>query len=377
MAEVWKAMHQAPGQPARLCALKRIRPELAKSGELVRMFADETRLTAGLRHPNIVEVHATGMAEGTSYFAMEYLDGVTLAATLTTLARTRRWMSPGVASYIAQQIGMGLEHAHTQSDEHGRPCGIVHRDVSPGNVMLLRDGRVKLVDFGVAKAANHLRQALTAVGKTKGKPSYMAPEQVRGQRVDPRTDVFALGVVLWEMLACRPLFRDKHAAATARQVLCAPIVPPSRIRAEVSERLDAIVSCALEREPERRFPSAAALVRALGPCIDEGADPRRRLAMLVNEVADGDPDAALLQEHASERQRPQSRPGGEEPTVGLGPIADVSVTTEQDIDDGTTRPMLPGPAPKRFTAELPIWFIVGVIALSLGGVVTTALALIR
>ncbi|HEY8432255.1 MAG TPA: serine/threonine-protein kinase [Sandaracinaceae bacterium] len=262
-------------------AIKVMHREVANDVEVQKMFLDEARLSTRIRHPNVVRVERIASCERGPYIVMEYVRGATLAAVLRARAAARAPLPVELAVAIAAKIAEALHAAHETRDELGHELGIVHRDVSPSNVLLGVRGDVKLIDFGVARARKRL--ARTMPGCVKGKLAYMAPEQLAGVNVDRRADVFALGVVLWEMLALRRLF---HAADDLETILRirdpAPVPPPSLHRADVPAQLDDVVATMLARHLEERFSTAAAARHAmLLACPDALSVGPERLAALV------------------------------------------------------------------------------------------------
>jgi serine/threonine-protein kinase len=260
MAEVYLALSgDLPGFRT-LAVVKRILPHLASNGQFIRMFLDEARLAALLDHPNIVRIMEVGH-DGEEYFlAMELVQGKPLSAVLRKAAREKRPPSASLAAYIIAQAASGLAYAHGLTDGDGRALGVVHRDVSPQNVLISFEGAVKLIDFGVARAFG--RVAHTSPGGLKGKIDYMSPEQASAEEVDHRADVFALGVVLWEALTGRRLFRRDTELATMRAIVDDPIPRPSEM-ATVPPELDAIAMRALRKRRDARFQSAHEMVAAL------------------------------------------------------------------------------------------------------------------
>ena len=260
MAEVYLALSgELPGYRT-LLVVKRILPHLASNRQFIGMFLDEARLAALLDHPNVVRIIEVGH-DGEEYFlAMELVQGKPLSAVLRKAARERRPPSPALAAYIIAQAASGLGYAHALTDGDGRPLGVVHRDVSPQNVLLSFEGAVKLIDFGVARAFG--RVAHTSPGGLKGKIEYMSPEQASAEEVDHRADVFALGVVLWEVLTGRRLYRRETELATMRAILDDPIPRPSEV-ADVPPELDAVVMRALRKRRDARFASAHEMAQAL------------------------------------------------------------------------------------------------------------------
>lgn len=266
MATVYLARASGPGGFERPIAIKRIHPHLAKKRDFVAMFLDEARVTARIVHPNVCSVFDFGEADGTWFLAMEYLVGQSLAAVLARLslrpdlAASPRWL--GLAARIVADACEGLHAAHELRDETGTPMGVVHRDASPHNVFVTYDGAVKMVDFGVALAEGRSHQTQNRM--LKGKLAYMPPEQVRGEPLDRRADVWSIGVCLWELLAVRRLFALSSDAAILEAVARAPIHPPSAFAPAIPARLDAIVLRALSRDVDGRYPTARALGRDLG-----------------------------------------------------------------------------------------------------------------
>ena len=208
MAEVFEARLEGPQQFSRPCVVKRLRPELLALPDQVTHFLEEARLMAQLQHPNLVQVFDLGEADGQYFIAMERVDGPALSRLLEVLHRAGERLPIEIAVYIAARVAEGLHFAHELIDSTThKPLQIVHRDVSPQNILLGLGGDVKLADFGIAKAELEHRPP-TQLGIAKGKPAYMSPEQARAQPVDRRTDLYALGVVLWEMLTGAALFTD-------------------------------------------------------------------------------------------------------------------------------------------------------------------------
>jgi serine/threonine-protein kinase len=237
------------------------------------MLIAEARLSALLHHPGIVQVYEFGQVGGEYYLAMEYVDGYDLTTLLRHCAKSKQLLSPALACYIAHEVAGALGYAHALNDDSGQPLEIVHRDVSPTNLMITRLGQVKLLDFGIAKAVNSVRDERTRTGTLKGKLSYMSPEQADGEKIDHRTDIFALGVVLWEGLTHRRLFRGKDDLHTLRLVRETKVPPPSQLRPEVSPAMDAVVLKMLARLPADRFTSGEEVMAALAPiCHDAHAD---------------------------------------------------------------------------------------------------------
>ncbi|HEY4222347.1 MAG TPA: serine/threonine-protein kinase, partial [Myxococcota bacterium] len=227
MGEVFLARQSGVAGFDRLVILKSLLPDLALQDDFVNQFLDEARVAATLNHPNIVSIYEVGQWNGTYFIAMEYIRGDNLSRLQRASERAKRKIPLDVAAFIIHDAAHALDHAHKALDLKGAPLHIVHRDVSPQNIMVRTDGVTKVVDFGIAKAAN--RSSRTATGLLKGKVQYMAPEQVQGVELDGRADQFALGVVLWEMVAGRKLFQGGNDIDILRAVISAPIPRASSV----------------------------------------------------------------------------------------------------------------------------------------------------
>ncbi len=267
MAEVFVARTQLAGV-SRRCVIKRILPAYSTSRSFVSMFIDEARITIGLDHPNLVKLLDFGQVDGAYFMAIEYVDGGDLVDVLRA-ARARNVGIPSLAAaYIARAVAHGLHAAHTAVDHRGSALDIVHRDVSPHNIFVSFRGDVKVGDFGIASAANKLH-GKTTPGTVKGKYGYMSPEQTTGARADVRTDVWALGVVLWEMLVGGRLFASESPLDTISRVNDLPIVAPSTIQSDIPPALDAVVMAALQRPLTLRLADAGAFAAALDDVIGD------------------------------------------------------------------------------------------------------------
>jgi serine/threonine-protein kinase len=241
-------------------AIKRLHPHHARNSELVTMLADEARIASCIVHPNVVRTMDVVATDGELVVVMEHVQGLTLADLLRITRERRRAIPVAVATGIAVNVLEGLQAAHDAIDARGAPLGVVHRDVSPQNVIVGIDGRARILDFGVAKASCRIQD--TRNGAIKGKPAYMAPEQLDGLAT-PLTDVHAAAILLWEMLTSRRLYQAESDLETFAKILRASIEPPSRYRAAIPPALDAVALTGLAREPADRFPSAIAMASAL------------------------------------------------------------------------------------------------------------------
>ena len=283
MATLFVGQKRGAAGFSRHVAIKVVHEHLASDEEFVRMFVDEALLQARIHHPNVVHVEELGETPHDGmpvhFLVMEYVYGCSLSQLLDSLARRDRRLSPEIAVHIAIQTLAGLHAAHELKDENGANLGVVHRDVSPQNVLLAYEGHVKLIDFGVAKARNRSQQ--TTGASIKGKIRYMPPEQAMGiSAIDRRADVYALGIVLWEMLAFRKLFGAKDDLVLLDMVRNPKIVPPSHVAKDISPEIDRVVMKALAPKPEDRWATAQDFRRALAEAMPK--------AMLVDasHVAD-------------------------------------------------------------------------------------------
>ena len=239
MAEVFKAKIFGAEGFERLVAIKRILPHLVEDDDFVKMFIDEAKIAVRLQHPNIVTIHDLGKAEGTLYIAMEFVAGKDLRA-LYDYEKERAGRTPiGIACHVVMKMCEALHHAHFATGPRGEPLQVIHRDVSPQNVLLGFDGEVKVADFGLAKARGRMVQ--TQAGVVKGKLAYMSPEQLRGEEIDHRVDVFGLGIVLFELLSGERLFLGPSDMETLRRVYEAKVPPMQPLNPEVPPELEAIV----------------------------------------------------------------------------------------------------------------------------------------
>ena len=258
MAAVWVARERAAAtKDDRLVAVKVMLTELADESEFVKMFLDEVRLVRSIRHVNVVDVYDVGEDEGVMWMAMEWVEGESLH-TVIAEAGKRRAIPPELAVRIIADAAAGVHAAHELRDLDGSLRGVVHRDISPHNILIGTNGIVKLVDFGVAKAVGRISEA-TRAGQLKGKFGYMSPEQALGKAVDRRSDIFSLGIVLFELTTSRRLFRGEHDVETLRLVISGGIPKPTSIDSKYPPELERIVLKALERNVSARYQTAAEL----------------------------------------------------------------------------------------------------------------------
>jgi serine/threonine protein kinase len=280
MASVWLAKVRGSAGFERTCVIKRILAGPDADLDQIALFVREARLCARLNHRNIVQVFDFGKAGGEYFMAMEYVEGFNLLEIVRLLAG--ELPPPGMCAFVVRELCRALAYAHGLRDESGAELGLVHRDVSLSNVIVAYDGSVKLVDFGIAKAMS-LGTIVSRAGAVKGKLAYMSPEQVGGELVDARADIFAAGVVLHEILCLRRLFRGDEDEETLRNILEMEIPLPSQRRPGLSTDFDAICLRALERDVDRRYARAADMAAALDPVVRElGWDAERLAGWLEN-----------------------------------------------------------------------------------------------
>lgn len=292
MAEVFAADRVGPRGFTKRVAIKRILPQLARDVRFVAMFCDEARISAALCHPNIVQVIDFGDCDGELFMAMEFVDGVSTARLLRAVAARRREVPLDVALHIACCVLQALSYAHEACDEDGAPLGIVHRDVSPGNVLLARWGEIKLTDFGIVRSAFVDRR--TYPGELKGKMGYMSPEQVLGRDVDARSDLFTTGIILAELLLARPLFSGRDEMEILTCIHRADLKWLDRMRRPIPDELDAILRRMLARDPPVRFDSAREVLVAL-----EALAKAERIELGPAKLADFLGDLGILPEGSS------------------------------------------------------------------------------
>jgi eukaryotic-like serine/threonine-protein kinase len=297
MARVWAARQQGHRGFTKVVAIKTILPTLTSDPAFEEMFLDEARVAASVHHPNVCQIFDLGEESGTLYLAMEWVNGDSLARIVkppakgAEKARAER-LNARIAARIVAEAAAGLHAAHELCDDTGQRLNVVHRDVSPQNIMVSMTGNVKVTDFGVAKALGSSHEA-TAAGQVKGKAAYMSPEQASGVRVDRRSDVFALGIVLYEITTGQRPFNGENQVAVLKQLLDGRFDPPSAIVPGYPRELEAIVLRALAMQAAQRFPTAERMRLALeewlarsGPVVTEtqiGAVVRERLGSLVDE----------------------------------------------------------------------------------------------
>ncbi|MDP7039540.1 MAG: serine/threonine-protein kinase, partial [Myxococcota bacterium] len=261
MAGVYLAKHSGVGGFERLVCIKRILPHLGEQEDFVKMFMDEARIAANLLHPNIAQIYEIDRVDGDYFIAMEYVHGQDVRKIYNQEVSRGQAMGMEPAARIIAGAASGLDYAHQQSNLDGQPLSIVHRDISPQNILVTYNGHVKLVDFGVAKAAG--KMAETRSGVLKGKYSYMSPEQAMGDKVDARTDIFALGITLYEVTTGTRLFKKETDLETLHSVIECDVTHPSEIMHDYDRHLEAIILKALAKDRDDRYDTAGQMADEL------------------------------------------------------------------------------------------------------------------
>jgi serine/threonine protein kinase len=285
MGEVWLASGDGGGGLPRTLVVKRLLPHLEQDKEFLDLFLNEARIAARIVHPNVAKTFELGQADGRWYLAMEYVDGHTLRDALERAHSGRVHIAVSTALWIASQAAAGLAHAHRATDEQGRPLKVVHRDVSPHNLILGFTGEVKLIDFGIARAAR--RSKAVAEEVLRGKYPYMSPEQVTSEGdVDHRSDQFSLAAVLWELLCGKRLFNADAPAKAIELVQRCEVPVPSKVAGMLPRGLDEVVMRALKKNPAERYPDTAAFGKALEAVLSamSGARHKSDLSKLIEKL---------------------------------------------------------------------------------------------
>lgn len=285
MAEIVLGRILGPSGFQRPVVIKRILPHLARQKDFVEMFLDEARIVAGIRHPNVVQVHELGNEDGFLYLVMEYLEGESLAGLTRRLRAEGESLHRGLAAYIVAEACAGLNAAHELVDPQGNKQNVVHRDVSPQNIFITYDGQVKVLDFGIAVAAD--RVARTEAGTFKGKFEYASPEQCRGQALDRRSDIWALGVVLYEISTGTRLFKRAGQLDTLRAICEHPIIAPAEDVPGYPKALSDVIARALQRKRDARYPTAQEMRRELlsaARAMSDAEGPAEQLAALMRRL---------------------------------------------------------------------------------------------
>ncbi len=377
MGEVFLARQAGIEGFEKLLVVKVLLPHLAEDEEFTTMFLDEARIAARLNHPNIGQIYDLGEVDGAYFIAMEYIHGDDVVRLWKTARLREKFVPLPLAVRIAADAGAGLDYAHKAVDANNHPLNLVHRDVSPQNILVTFDGAVKLIDFGVAKAAG--RMSRTATGTLKGKYSYMSPEQANGQEIDRRSDIFALGVVLYEMATSVRLFKRDTEISTLRAVTDCEVMTPSQINPQVDPLLESVIMKALEPDRDKRYSDAQAFRLALEEWAVETRQPgsSAHLAAYMQDLYserlsaeraegkpfsdfEGTPSAIFRRSPLTSGGTVRARPGERAPEAGPAPAY------TQDSASGVA----PSPAGKK-SPVVPI--LAGLAVLGLGAGLAVAL----
>ena len=282
MAEIWLAEQRGPGGFNKRMVIKRILPHLAGEGDMAQMFVDEARIVAQLTHPNIGQVFELGEHDGDYFIAMEFIDGLDLAELRDECQREGAEIPVAHAARIIRDVLQALDYAHNFSDHDGNEVELIHRDISPQNILISNEGVVKLVDFGVAKT--ELNRTKTETGAVKGKFAYMAPEQIESQSLDQRVDIFAVGAVFYELLTGKKPFGDDLQAVS--RITSVDATDPRSHRDDIPEPIARIILKALQRDREKRFSTASEMERAVESYLQgvDGVYGKRKLATMVRQL---------------------------------------------------------------------------------------------
>lgn len=283
MATVHFGRLDGAGGFSRVVAIKRLLPHLVQNEDFTQMLLKEARLAARVRHPNVVPTLDVVASKGDVLLVLEYVHGESLSALCRTQAKDKKEHIPvDIAVAVMHGVLQGVQAVHEATDEHGRPLALVHRDISPPNVIVGADGLTRVLDFGIAKALESIEESMPS--RVKGKSGYMSPEQIRGVRLTQRSDVFSAGIILWELLATRRLFMGETEMERMQKILDGNYRGPTYYRPDLPAALDAVVMRALERDPEKRYASAHDFAVAIEQAAP-GAASARKVADWVNELA--------------------------------------------------------------------------------------------
>jgi serine/threonine protein kinase len=391
MAEIYLASASGIEGFEKLCVLKRILPLLATNREFVQMFLDEARIAASLMHSNVAQVFDIGSEAGSYYFVMEFLRGEDVRHILQSAVGQKSFIPLEHAATIVMGVCSGLHYAHEMRGKDGKRLQLVHRDISPQNVFVTHDGNVKLCDFGIAKSAAQLTE--TRVGTLKGKIRYMSPEQCRSESLDRRSDVFALSIVLWELLTLRRLFSGKSDFDIFKAIVEEPMPAPSQFRPDVPAQLESIVMKGLSREREDRFQTAQEMQLALEDWVRHDRVPASsvRLAAFMTELFGPPPPPESFLAEISEpsgRMLPPGDPDDLSPADAPDPQAALTVAMRAPSAEaptaGRTLPPMPNPrsdSQPSITAESDASMRLGrpaprALVLAACGICATAVALL-
>jgi len=334
MAELYIARQQAMGGFEKPVVLKLLQPRYAEKPSVVTMFLDEARLAAKLNHPSIVHVYDVAEEGGMKYIAMEYIDGETVADIVKQGLAVGNYLPLEHAVHLVAQTAAGLAYAHERREPDGRVLRIVHRDVSPTNILVSYEGQTKIVDFGIARAQDELREES---GILPGKASYMSPEQIRGLGADYRSDIFALGIILYELTLCQRLYRGAP-EAVMRRIVDENITPPTAIRRDYPPALELIVMRALEKRPEDRYQSAESMRHELEEFLDDSGlrTGNRRVSLYMNELF---PSVAGRNAGSARGAMPAPHQGQQLGHPGPGQVGQVGQVGLEELDFDRRAPL--------------------------------------
>ena len=346
MAQVFIARLEGPGQFQRTVAVKRVLPHLVEDERFREMFLDEARVSAAIHHPAVAEVYDL-VSDGEVYLVMEYVAGETVLRLSRALRKRGQTLDWPLAVYIVAQAAAGLHAAHTLR-LGSVPQPIIHRDVSPQNILVSYEGDVKLIDFGIAKIRG--QEGRTQAGEVKGKFAYMSPEQARSQELDARSDIFSLGIVLWELVTGRRLFARENEVATLQAVFHEEIVKPSELASDLPKELDEIVLTALARDRDQRHRTADELRRDLEALLAAHSitNAREELAVIMHEE--------FAERIATKEMLVHSDPPeGRVPSLATPTVTEISVIGPERTRRSEAPP--PERAPARRAGVAPRWWI--------------------
>ncbi len=337
MAEVFRAKRSGVEGFEKVVAVKRILPHLSDNKEFVDMFIDEAKMVAGLTHPSIVQIFDLGKIEKSYYIAMEYVHGRDLRSIMKRAKERGIRVPMDITAHIVGKVAAALEYAHRKKDDHGRAMKIVHRDVSPQNILISFEGDVKITDFGIAKAAT--KASTTERGALRGKLLYMSPEQAWGKSIDRRSDIFSLGIVLYEMLAEEKPFLGSSEMSILEMVRDCRIAPPTQLNPRIPEKLERVALKALDKDPDLRYQDAGEMARDLERALADRKPPTgAELAKFMEVLFDQGERGVTHDEHAS----------GEHRAGGTGPNLEV------EFEQTPAGARKPAPAPVPVTKDMSI-----------------------
>ena len=354
MAEIFKAKSFSTAGFEKVQVIKRILAHLSDNEEFVTMFIDEAKISVSLQHANLVQIYDFGKIRDNYFIAMEWIDGKDVKMILRKLAHRRKLLPEEFAVFIAHETCKGLDYAHKKTDLRGNPLGIIHRDMSPSNVLVSYSGEVKIADFGIAKA--EMSQYTTKDGVLKGKFEYMSPEQAKGEDVSQQSDLFSAGIILYEMLTGRRLFKTDSEIKTLEKIKAVDIKPPSSVNPNVPQRLDDIVMRALTADLDKRYRDAREFQQELLEYMYPSTPPtiQRSMAMFMEEL--------FTEERADETDRMEH---GSKIAVELHNRAP-ELDLEPEWEEGGTGSSTGGTIQTQPPSRVPLVVAIAVVVLLLG-----------